>query len=436
MSAPVIPGRVAYVNARLIDPASGLDAPGGVLVHDDRILRVGADLGAGADPEGAQVVDCAGHMLAPGLVDMRVRLGEPGEEHKEDIASASRAAAAGGVTTMVALPDSAPPLDDPAMLEFVARRAREVKLVKVYCYGAATRGNEGTEVTEIGLMQAAGALGFSDGRRAIDNPRVLTRLLKYGQAFDALLVQHPEDPQLAADGVMNAGELSTRLGLAGISPVAELVMVERDLTLLADTGGRLHFAHLSTAAALDRVRAAKAAGLAVTCDTAPFYFALNELAVSDYRTFAKLSPPLRAEADRQAVVAAIADGTIDAIASDHVPEDEDSKRLPFGQAAFGGVGLETLLPIALELFHNGHLNLIEALRPLTCGPADLLGLPAGRLAPDAPADLVLFDPDKPGQVDRARLHSKSKNTPFDDRLIQGRVLRTIVDGRTVFESSP
>ena len=424
--------RVAYVNARLIDPASGLDAAGGLLTEDGKIAALGPRLFAEGAPEGAERIDCGRAVLAPGLIDLRVQICEPGEEHKEDIVSASLAAAAGGVTAIVALPDTHPPIDDVALVEFIARRAREAKLVKVFCHAAVTRGLAGQEIAEIGLLQEAGALAFTDGRRAVASAAVMARALTYARGFDALIMQHPEEPELAAGGDMNAGEMATRLGLSGIRPEAELIMLERDLTLAAMTGGRYHAAHVSTAAAVARLRRAKAEGQNVTCDTAPHYFALNELAVGDWRTFAKVSPPLRSEADRQAVVAGLADGTIDIIASDHAPQDQDSKRLPFAQAAPGIVGLETLLPLTLELVEQGRIRLMDALDRLTRRPAELLGLPLGTLAVGAPADLVLFDPGTPWKVEAARFRSKSKNTPFDGRPLQGRVLRTVVDGRTVF----
>lgn len=436
MSAPD-PGKIAYVNARLVDPASGTDAPGGLLTIGETIAQVGAGLFAKRRdvPSDATVIDCGGQVLAPGLVDMRVRIGEPGEEHKETIASASAAAAAGGITAMACLPDTDPPIDSEPMLEFIARRAREVKQVKVYAYGCLTRGAQGCDLAEIGLLKAAGAVAFTDGRRAIGNARVMQRALSYASAHGALIVQHPEEPDLAAGGQMNAGEIATRLGLSGVPRLAEVMQIERDLRLVAATGCRYHVAHVTTPDALDAIRAAKKAGLPVTCDTAPPYFALTEVDVGDYRTFAKLSPPLRDEMDRRALVDGIADGTIDVIASDHWPQDQDSKRLPFAQAEPGVVGLETLLSLTLELYHQERLSLIDLLEKMTCRPADLLRLPVGRLRPGAPADLLLFDPDAPGRIDVDSFRSKSKNSPFDSRPIMGRVLRTVVDGRTVFTAA-
>lgn len=421
----------AYINARLLDPATQLDARGALLTVEGRIADLGPHLFAQGVPPGIQTVDCGGHCLAPGLIDLRVNLREPGEEHKETIETASRAAAAGGVTAMAALPNSDPVADDTAGLEFVARRAREVKLVKIYSYGSLTRGAEGNELTEFGLLKEYGAVGFTDGSNVVGNANVMRRALSYARAFDATILQAPREPSLAG-GVMNNGELATRLGLAGISAMAEVILLERDLRLVEMTDGRYHAALLSTAESLEVVRRAKAKGLKVTCDTAPHYFTLNELAVGDYRTFAKVMPPLRSEEDRAAIAAGIADGTIDAIASDHSPHDQDSKRVPFAQAEFGIIGLETLLPLSLALVHKGEVGLLDLLARLTCRPAEILGLAAGRLQPGSPADLVLFDLESPWRLDPAKFHSKSKNSPFEGHLVQGKVLRTVVDGRSIF----
>ena len=423
---------VLILNARLLDPATGLDTRGGLLAVDGRIAELGPGVTAATAPGEAEIIDAAGSCLAPGLVDMRVQLGEPGAEHKERIETGAMAAAAGGVTSLAVLPGTDPPIDDPAMVEFVARRARQVRLVKVYPYAAVTKGLAGKELAEIGLLKAAGAVAFTDGERAVANARVMRRALSYATAFDALIVQHPEEPSLAEGGAMTEGAIASRLGLPGIPAVAEVMMVERDLHLLELTGGRLHLAHVSTAAAVAAVRAAKARGLRVTCDTAPHYLALNELEVEGYRTFAKVSPPLRSEEDRRAVVEGLRDGTIDALASDHVPQDQDSKRLPFAQAAFGVIGLETTLPVALTLYHEGRIGLLDLLRTMTAGPADILGLEAGRLRKGAPADLVLFDHEQPWKITEEGLRSLAKNTAFEGRLVQGRVLRTLVDGRTIF----
>jgi len=424
-------GKRAYINARILDPATGMDEKGSVLTDGEVIVDFGPHLYQSGAPEDIPTIDCSGHCLAPGLVDMRVQIREPGEEHKGTIESAGRSATAGGVTTMVCLPNTDPVIEDMSVVEFVARRARLIGLSKIYPYAAVTKGLEGKDITEMGVLSQYGALAFTDGEKAIANAQVLRRALTYARTFDLLIIQHPEEPSLAG-GVMNSGEMSTRLGLSGIPPVAETIMVERDIRLVELTGGKLHFAHVSTADAIDAIRQAKARGLNITCDTAPPYFALNDTSVGDYRTFAKLSPPLRSEEDRQAVVEAIKDGTIDAIASDHAPQDEDSKRLPFNQAATGGVGLETLLPVTLDLYHNGHMSILDALAKVTSAPADLLKLQAGRLEVGAPADFTVFDPERGWQVNADDLASKAKNTPFDGRPVQGTVLRTVIDGRTVY----
>jgi len=427
-------GRVVYANARLLDPATGLDVIGGVLTDGEKIADFGVEF---ASPSGAYgdatIVDCDGACLCPGLVDIRVQLREPGDEHKSTLKTAGESATSGGVTSMVCLPNTNPVIDDMSVVEFVARRARLLGLSKVYPYGAVTRGLEGRDMAEMGMLAESGAVAFTDGTRAVASAKVMRKALTYARNFDLLIVQHPEEPSLADGGAMNSGDLAIRMGLPGIPAVAETIMVARDVRLAEDTGGRLHFGHISTAESIDIIRRAKERGVKVTCDTAPPYFSLNELAVGEYRTFAKLSPPLRSEEDRQAIIEGIKDGVIDVVASDHAPEDEDSKRLPFAQAAFGGVGLETLLAITLELYHNKHMTLLECLKKVTCNPANIVRLPAGRIAKGAAADLCLFDPERGWKIDADQLPSKSKNSPFDGRLAQGRCLRTVVDGRTVFE---
>jgi len=419
--------------ARLLDPASGLDAPGDLLIRDGRILDLGTGLGR---PEGASVIDAAGHCLAPGLIDLRAAIGEPGAEHRETIASAAQAAAAGGITTLCVLPDTDPALDDPALVEFVLRRGEATGIVTLLPYGAATKHCEGREIAEYGLLREAGAIAFTDGRKAIASARTMRLALSYARAFGSFVAQHPEDPSLAAGGAATEGELATRLGLPGIPLAAEAIMVARDIALARITGGHVHFAHVSTGAALGLIRAARAeavpGGFRVTCDTAPPYFDLNETAIGDWRTYAKLSPPLRPEADRQAVVAALADGTIDAIASDHQPHDADDKRLPFAQAEAGGAGLATLIGVTLARVHGGDLPLLAALGLLTARPAALLGLAAGRLAKGAPADLVLIDLDRGWQVKAGALPGKAQNSPFDGRALEGRVVGTWKAGRRVF----
>jgi dihydroorotase len=415
--------------ARLLDPATRLDSPGNLLVREGRIAALGADL---TGPEGIPRLDAAGLCLAPGLVDLRASLGEPGAEHRETIASAAAAAAAGGITTLCVLPDSDPPLDDPALIGFIARRGEATGSVTLLPWGAATAGCAGKELAEYGLLREAGAIGFTDGQRAIGDARTMRLALSYASAFGAMVAQHPEEPSLAAGGAVTEGELATRLGLPGIPAAAEAIMVARDIALARLTRGHVHFAHVSTAEALELIRRAKAEGLRVTCDTAPPYFDLNETAIGEYRSYAKLSPPLRAETDRLAVVAALKDGTVDAIASDHQPRDTDDKRLPFAQAAAGGAGLATLLAITLARVHAGDIALLDALALVTERPARLIGSPAGRLAPGAPADLVLFDLERAWKIEAGKLPGKAQNTPFDGRAVEGRVVATFKAGRRVF----
>jgi len=418
-----------FVGVRLLDPATGLDEPGELLVRDGCI----ADFGRGLErPDGAAVVQEEGAILCPGLVDMRAALGEPGYEYRETIASAAQAAAAGGITTLAALPDTVPAIDDPALVRLLRARGEETGSLTILPYAAITRFCRGEELAELGLLAEAGAVAFTDGGRAVGSARLMRVALAYASAFGRRIVQHPEDPSLAAGGAATEGELATRLGLPGIPAAAEAILVARDIRLARLTGGAVHFAHVSTAEALELIRRAKADGEAVTCDTAPPYFDLNETAIGDFRTYAKLSPPLRCDADRQAVVAALADGTIDAIASDHQPRDADDKRQPFAQATPGGAGLATLLGVTLAQVHGGMLGLAQAIGLLTARPAALLGVEAGRLVKGAPADLCLFHPERVWRVEAGRLPGKAQNTPFDGRALEGRVLGTWKGGRRVF----
>ncbi|MEN6527018.1 MAG: dihydroorotase, partial [Candidatus Polarisedimenticolia bacterium] len=385
-------------------------------------------------PKGATVVDCGGKCLAPGIVDWGVKIGEPGERHKESFRTAGAAAAAGGVTTVVTRPDTAPAIDTPEVLEFLHRRALEAGPVRILPMAALTKGRDGREMTEIGFLRDAGAVAFSDAR-AVTSPRVFERCLRYAAGLGALVVGHPQDPVLSEGACMTSGQFASQLGLPAVSPVAERIGLERDLALVESTGVRYHADQRSVAASLPALRRAKEAGLRVTAGTSIHHLTLNEFDVGDYRTFFKLTPPLRSEADRQALVAALAEGLIDVIGSFHTPQDEEEKRLPFEEAASGAVGLETLLPAAMQLYHGGSLTLPGLWRALALRPSRLLGLETGRLAAGAPADLVLFDPDAPFVLDRATLRSKSKNTPYDMRRMQGRVLGTWVGGVRVFDRS-
>jgi dihydroorotase len=410
-------------NARLVDPEADRVFLGGVVVNHGRIAEVFE-----GDLPG---LDCGGRCLAPGIIDLGVKVGEPGERHKESFRTAGAAAAAGGVTTIVTRPDTLPAIDTPEQLEFLQRRAVEASPVNVLPMAALTKGRDGREMTEIGFLLDAGAVAFTDAR-AVANPRVFQRCLTYAAGLNALVVGHPQDPALSEGACATTGQFASQLGLPDVSPVAERIALERDLALVELTGARYHADQLSTAAGLPALRRAREAGLTVTAGASIHHLTLNELDVGDYRTFFKLEPPLRSEDDRMAMVEAVADGLIDVIGSFHTPQDEEEKRLPFEEAASGAVGLETLLPAAMQLHHAGHLTLPRLWRALALNPARLLGLDAGRLAPGAPADLVLFDPDTPFVLDRATLRSKSKNTPYDLRRMQGRVLRTFVAGREVF----
>ncbi|MCP1549206.1 MULTISPECIES: dihydroorotase [Methylorubrum] len=421
-------------NAHLLDPATGREGPGAVLVRDGRIADIA--WGAAPDtPEGAQKIDCGGVTLAPGLIDLRAFVGEPGAEHRETLASASAAAAAGGVTTLVCMPDTNPVIDGPAIVDFVLRRARDTASVNVLPAAAITKGLAGREMTEFGLLAEAGAVAFTDGLKAVTNAQVMRRALTYARDFGALLMQHIEEPDLVGEGVMNEGEMASRLGLIGIPREAETVMLERDIRLVRLTGARYHAAMISCADSVEIVRRAKEAGLPVTCGVSVNNLVLNEGDIGHYRTFCKLSPPLRREDDRQAVIAALNEGVIDVIVSDHNPQDVETKRLPFAEAADGALGIETLLGAALRLLHTGDMPLGTLLKALSSNPAALLGREAGRLEKGAPADLVLIDPDLPYLLDKRQLKSRSKNSPFDEARLQGAAVLTLVAGRIVHRSA-
>jgi dihydroorotase len=407
---------------------AGVDVRGDLLVRGGLILDFGPSLGR---PDGATLIEADGAVLCPGLVDMRASVGEPGFEYRETIASAAIAAAAGGITTLAALPDTQPAIDDPALVQLLRTKGEETGSLTILPYGAVTRGCRGDELAEIGLLREAGAVAFTDGSRAIGQARLMRLALSYARGFGARIVQHPEEPSLAG-GSATESEQATRLGLPGIPAAAEAMIVARDIRLVELTGGAVHFAHVSTGEALALIRQAKAAGLAVTCDTAPPYFDLNETSIGDFRTYAKLSPPLRKEHDRKAVIAALADGTIDAIASDHQPRDADDKRLPFALASAGGAGLATLLAVTLAYVHNGSLALPAAVDLLTARPAAVLGVDSGRIAKGAVADLCLFDPERIWKVEAGKLPGKAQNTPFDGRALEGVVLGTWKRGHRVF----
>jgi dihydroorotase len=424
---------ILLANGRIVDPSRNLDMLGDVLIAEGVVRECKRGIGAAGVPEGTDVIDCRGKLVAPGLIDMRAFIGEPGAASRETLASASQAAAAGGVTTIICQPDTSPAIDDPATVDFVLRRARDTAIVHVHPMAAMTKRLEGKEMTEIGLLKAAGAVAFTDGAKSVTNAQVMRRALTYARDFDALIVHHTEDPDLIGDGVMNEGEFAARLGLLGIPKAAEAVMLERDIRLVALTRGRYHAASLTCTDSLDVLRRAKDAGLSVTAAASINHLTLNENDIGPYRTFLKVAPPLRGEDDRSALVGAIASGLIDVIMSDHNPQDVETKRLPFAEAEAGAIGLETMLIAGLRLVHSAELELTTLLRALSTRPAELLGLPGGSLRAGAPADVIVVDMDVPWVLDPNELKSKCKNTPFDEARMQGRVVRTIVSGRTVYE---
>ena len=417
-----------FQNARLIDPERGTDTLGSLGVVGGRI--VGPE---GLD--GAEVVDCRGKCLAPGIVDIGVKVSEPGERHKESFGSAGAAAAAGGVTTMVTRPDTIPAIDTPEVLEFVRRRANEVAPVRVLPMAALTRGRQGREMAEIGFLMDAGAVAFTDCDAVVTDTKVLSRCMTYAASLDALVIAHPQEPILSAGAAATSGKFAALRGLPSVSPMAERMGLDRDMAIVEMTGVRYHADQITTARALKRLERAKEAGLDVTAGISIHHLTLNELDVGDYRTFFKVKPPLRSEDDRMAAVEAVSTGLIDIISSMHTPQDEESKRLPFEEAASGAIGLETLLPAASRLVHAGQLDLPGLWRALSLNPSRRLGLETGRLTPDAPADLVLFDPDAPFVLNRFNLRSKSKNTPFDEARMQGRIIGTWVGGVRVFNDT-
>ena len=420
-----------FTNARLIDPEQGTDAPGWLLVDGRTIRATGSEA---ATPEAEERVDCGGHYLAPGIVDIGVKVCEPGERHKESFRSAGLAAAAGGVTTMATRPDTLPAIDTPEALEFVARRANAAAPVNVLPMAALTKGREGREMTEIGFLMDAGAVAFTDCDHVTADTRVLSRALTYAAALGALVIAHPQEPGLSRGAAATSGKFASLRGLPAVTPMAERMGLDRDIALLEMTGARYHADQITTARALPALERARHNGLDITAGTSIHHLTLNDRDIADYRTFFKVKPPLRSEDDRQAAVTALREGLIDIISSMHTPQDEESKRLPFEEAASGAVALETLLPAALRLYHAGDLDMPTLFRALSLNPARRLGLAAGRLSPGAPADLVRFDAGRPFILHREGLRSKSKNTPFDGARLQGRVAATYVAGRPVYEA--
>jgi dihydroorotase len=423
--------RLLVIGGRVFDPASGRDEVTDLLVEEGRIAGVGRGLPRGQ----ASVLDASGLLVVPGLIDIHVHFREPGQEYKETIATGAAAAVAGGVTSVACMANTVPPNDDPAITEFVRKRAAATGLARVYPIAAVTKKLEGLEITEYGYQREAGAVALSDDGRPVMDSEVFRRALEYARAFDLVVISHAEDLGLSRGGAMHEGPVATELGLMGIPAAAEEVAVRRDIALAELTGARLHVAHVSTAGAVAAIRDAKQRGVPVTAETAPHYFTLTDEAVRGYDANAKMSPPLRGAADREAVVAGLADGTIDCIASDHAPHHEDDKQVEFVRAANGIIGLETELGLTLRLVREGRLTLRQALAALTVRPAELLGLPGGRIAEGAPADLALVDLEAETRIEAADLRSRSRNTPFLGWTLPGRVAATLVEGRMVYEAT-
>ena len=432
--AKLMKNKIAFKNARLIDPDSGLDDIGGLLTEDKIIKDLGIGLFNDFTPDDALIIDCKGNILCPGLIDICTHLREPGEEYKENINTASESALAGGITGLVCMPDTEPVIDQIPIIEFIEKRARETNGVKIYPAASITKNIEGKQLTEMGLLLEAGAILFTDANRSISNTKIMKQALTYAKNFDALIMVSPQDHDLSLNGVMNAGALSGKLGLPGIPKVAEIIQIERDIRLLENTGGKIHFLNITTYESIQAIQKAKNSGLNVTCSTAPHYFTLTEEAVDEWKTFAKVFPPLRKEEDRKKIYNSLIENKIDIITSHHSPQDQDSKRLPFEQADFGIVGLESLLPISLNLHFKGNMKLINLIDKITNQPAKLLNLDTGKLYINAPADLTIIDINHSYKLQLDNMKSKSKNSLFDDYETKGKVLATIVDGRIVYKS--
>ena len=415
--------KTLLTNAKVIDPVTETISDGEIMFEDGIII---------SREKEDKTIDCQGLYLCPGLIDLGVKVGEPGERHKESYKSAGAAAAAGGVTTIVTRPDTHPAIDTPEVLEFIRRRAHEVCPVNVVQMAALTKERAGREMTEIGFLKDAGAIAFTDFNNVVRNSKILSRALSYAKSMDALVIGHPQDPDLSDETVATSGKFASLRGLPSVTPLAERMGLDRDMALVELTGAQYHFDQITTARSIPALERAKKNGHKVTAGTSIHHLTLNEFDIADYRSFFKLDPPLRSENDRLAIIDAVNSGVIDVISSFHTPQDEESKRLPFETAAAGAVGLETLLPASLQLFHNQSVSLAKLIKTITLNPATLLGLPSGRITPGAPADLIIFDTDVPFILDRERLQSKSKNTPFDGHKMQGRVMQTIVNGKTIF----
>ena len=422
-----------FINGRIIDPSQNLDEVGGLIVDDKgKIKAIGKSINKGSIPAKTEKIDLKGKVLIPGIIDMKVFIGEPGFEYKENFRSLSNAALSGGVTSVVSMPNTSPVIDNVSMVDFILRRGRDKAGINIYPSATLTRNMDGKLMTEFGLLSKKGIVGFTDATKTVQNSEIMSRIMNYASDLDILVMQHPEDRDLSKGRCISEGEVSTRLGLKGIPHIAEKIIIERDLSLLEEYPCRYHISQLSSEKSVDVIKKYKKNGLKFSVGVSINNLSLNENDIGDFKTFMKVSPPLRKEGDRKALIQGIKDGLIDVIVSDHKPEDEESKRLPFAQAAEGSIGIETLLSLALELYHNGSLPLKKIIETITCNPAKILKINKGNLKKGSDADLCIFDLDQPWKVDVSKLKSKSKNAAIENRKLQGKVLMTYLKGESVF----
>ena len=422
-----------FINGNIIDPHNSINEIGGLIIGDKGQLEaVGKKVNTNNIPSREKVIDLKGKYIFPGLVDMRVFVGEPGFEYKENFRTLSNAALSGGVTSVVTMPNTDPIIDNVSIVDFLKRRGRDKSKINIYPTASLTKGTEGTNMTEFGLLQSKGIIGFTDGTKTIQNTRVMSRIMNSASDLDTLIMQHAEDYELAKDGMINEGIIATKLGLQGIPEMAELIIIDRDLTLLNYINCRYHISQISSGRSVELIKNKKN-NLKFTCGVSINNLSLNENDIGDFRTFLKLSPPLRAEEDRISLVQGLKDETIDVIVSDHKPEDEEQKRLTFAQAATGASGIETLLSLSLELYHNGSLKLETIIKALTSNPAKILKINKGNLSVGNDADFCIVDINKPWIVKQENLISKSKNTSIENKKLQGKVTNTFVKGEELFK---
>ena len=423
-----------FINANIIDPYNSLNETGGLIIDENgKIEGVGKKVNTNNIPSREKVIDLKGKHIFPGLVDMRVFVGEPGFEYKENFRTLSEAALSGGVTSVVTMPNTNPVIDNVSIVDFLRRRGRDKSKINIFPTAALTVNTEGENMTEFGLLQGKGIIGFTDGVKTIQNPRIMNRIMNSASDLNSLIIQHAEDAELSKDGMINDGIIATKLGLQGIPVSAELLILERDLTLLEYNNCRYHISQISSASSIEIIRERKSK-VNFSCGVSINNLSLNENDIGDFKTFLKLSPPLRTEDDRNALVQGLVDETIDVIVSDHKPEDEENKRLTFAQAETGASGIETLLPLSLELYHNGSVKLETIIKALTSSPAKILKINKGNLSIGNDADFCIVDINKPWVVRKEKLISKSKNTPIEDKKLQGKVMNTFVNGEELFKA--